>query len=134
MNRRWWKAYFLLALTLTVGGFAYPLLVDVDWDMHWWEWLFFPLYALQVCALYGFSFWLKLGTPRGWKLLFVASLAYEIWCLVDLTTNPELRSVTDAETWFLASTIGMTLVVQLPMFIALFLYGFRSKGLWYGAA
>ena len=133
MNRRWWKAYFLVALILTAGGFVFSWFADIEWGMRWWEWLFVPLYALQIFALYCFAFWHRVGVRRGWKLLFVASVLYEIWCLVELTMTPELESISQAQGFFLASTIGGTLAIQMPMLVALFLYAFRSEELWHGA-
>ena len=131
MRRRWWRAYFYLMLVLTVVGLGLPFFIESDRETAWWEWLYFPLYAVQIVGLFGFVYWRRLGVPLVWQVAFLASLIYEVWDLFQMSTDPELKGTDYAG--FLASTVGVTLLLQVPMLIALFLYGYRSKELWHGA-
>jgi hypothetical protein len=63
--------------------------------------------------------------------VFLVSVAYEAWSLFSMATDPELKGTDHAG--FLVTNAAATLVLQLPMLIGLFLYGFRCKELWHGA-
>ena len=131
MHRKWWKAYFFIVLALTVGGLALPLFIEFDREMAWWEWLYFPLYAVQIVGLFGYVYWRRLGVPLVWQAVFVASLMFEVWDVFHMSTDPEFQGT--GYEGFIASTVAATLIIQVPMLIGLFLYGFRSKELWHGA-
>ena len=131
MSRKWWKAYFFLALALTVGGLALPLFVDEAREQALWEWIYIPLYAVQIVGLFGFVYWRRLAIPPLWQFVFVASVVYAAWDLFSMATDPELKGNSYADLVF--ATAGLTLLFQVPMLIGLFLYGFRCKELWRGA-
>lgn len=131
MRRRWWKVYFFLALALTVAGLVVPFIADDDQNMAWWEWIYIPLYVVQILGLFGFVFWRRLGVPPVWQVVFFASLAYEAWDLFSAATNPELEGT--GYTGLVVMVNTAILALQVPMLIALFLYGFRSRELWNGA-
>ena len=131
MSRGWWKAYFFLALALTGGGLALPLFVDEGHAQAWWEWLYVPLYAVQIVGLFGFVYWRRLAIPPLWQFVFVASVIYEAWDLFSIATDPELKGNSYADLVF--ASVGVALLLHVPMLIALFLYGFRCKELWLGA-
>jgi hypothetical protein len=129
MNRKWWKAYFYLALTLTVFGITFPLFVDQSQKMAWWEWIYIPLYTVQIIGLFGFVFLRRLAVPLFWQFVFSASVVNEVWDLYSMATDPEIGSdYVD----LLVSIVAVTLLLQVPLLIGLFLYGFRCKGLWRG--
>jgi hypothetical protein len=131
MRRKWWKAYFFLALALTLVVLALPFLVDESRETPWWEWMYVPLYVVQIVGLFGFVFWRRLGVPPVWQVVFLASIAYEIWDLFSMATDPDLKTTDHAG--FLMTMVAATLVLQVPMLVGLFLYGFRCKELWHGA-
>ena len=122
MRRTWWKAYFFVMLALMVLGLASRLFIQDGPLLPWWEWLLIPLFVVQIVGLFGFAYWRRLGIPLLWRVAFVASVANEVWDLVSITTDVELKD----DTFFL----GATLFLQIPMLIGLFLYAFRSKELW----
>src|SRR5688572_14146823 len=112
MHRKWWKAYFFLMLALTVGGLALPLFIENDRQMAWWEWLYYPLYAVQIVGLFGFVYWRRFGVPLVWQVVFLASVMYEVWDLFQMSTDPELKGM--GYEGFIASTVAATLVLQVP--------------------
>jgi hypothetical protein len=131
MHRKCWKAYFFLALTLTIAGLALPLFVDEGRELGWWEWIYLPLYAVQIVGLFGFVYSRRLAIPPLWQFVFVASVIYEVWDLFSMAIAPELKGT--GHTGFLVTNVAAALLLQVPMLIGLFLYGFRSKELWRGA-
>src|SRR5262245_8882410 len=130
MRRKLWQAYFFLALVLTIGGLALPFFIEASAETAWWEWMYMPIYVVQLIGLFGFVFWRRLGIPPIWQAVFLISLAYEAWSLFSMATDPELNGTGYG---FLVMTVATTLLLQLPMLIGLFLYGFRCKELWQGA-
>jgi hypothetical protein len=70
MQRKWWKVYFFLALTLTVLGVALPLFIDEGQELAWWEWIYMPLYVVQIVGLFGFVYWRRLAIPPLWQFVF----------------------------------------------------------------
>jgi hypothetical protein len=125
MRRTWWKTYFVVILALTVLGLASRFLVQDARQLPWWEWLLIPLFIIQIVGLFGFAYWRRLGIPVLWRVVFLASVANEVWDLVSITTDPDLKD----DTFF----VGATLFLQIPMLIGLFLYAFRCKELWHRA-
>jgi hypothetical protein len=125
MRRIWWKAYFFVFLALTLVGLASPLFIEGGRQLQWWEWLLFPLFVIQIVGLFGFVYWRRLGIPLLWQVVFLISVANEVWDLVSITTDPELKDDS-----FL---VGAALFLQIRMLIGLFLYAFRCKRLWHRA-
>ena len=88
-----------------------------------------PNQTAQLTGLAGFAWWRRLGVPVVWQVVFLASAFCDGWDLVSVATDPDLRSG-GHETLIALQIIG-TLLLQGPMLIALFLYGFRCKKLWH---
>jgi hypothetical protein len=128
MNRVWWKAYFFLAVALTVLVILFPLLVDDEAVTDWSEWWHVPLYVVQLVGLFGFAFWRRIAMPRFWQIAFIASVAYETYSFY--STVVETGFPTFFGNFFFAAVIGVSLLLQAPLLIALFLYGFRCHDLW----
>jgi hypothetical protein len=131
MRRKWWKAYFFLALALTIGGVGAAFVFEDSGETAWWERIYIPLYIIQIVGLFGFVFWRRLGVAPVWQLVFLVSIAYEAWNLFSMASDPDLKG--SAHAGFLLTTVVVSLVLQLPMLIGLFFYGFRCKELWHGA-
>jgi hypothetical protein len=125
MRRTWWKVYFLVILAPTILGIASRLFVEHDRQLPWWEWLVIPLSVVQIVGLFGFVYWRRLVSPLLWQVVFLLSVANEVWDLVSISTDPELKD----DTFF----VGAVVFLQIPLLIGLFLYGFRCKELWRGA-
>lgn len=115
-------------LVLTLAGVSMPLFVE--YQAVWWDWVFIPLYIVQLAGLFGFVYSQRLAAPRLWQAVFVLSVAYGLWDLFTMTTETELAEQGEG---FLFSMVAGLLLLQLPLFAALFLYGFRCKELWRGA-
>lgn len=129
MHRPWWKAYFVLALTLTIAGLVVPFFIDESPSLAWWEWVYIPLYLVQLAGLFGFVFLRRIASPLFWKLVFFASILYEIWEL----SSSAMELQTYSHVLGVAGLVGLIALVQLPMLIALCLYAYRFQELWHGA-
>ena len=128
----WWKIYFFFALVLTVLTIIALLFVDdVSTELGGWGWSDVPLYILQLVALFGLAFWRRIGSPKLWQLAFVATLAYEGWHLYEVASD-DLGIPTDM-LGLAISIIAITYLLQAPLWVGLYLYGFRCKDLWHGA-
>lgn len=129
MNRRlFWKVYFFLAVVLTIGYFVAPHLIDDTTEMGWLEWALIPLSAVQLLGLFGFAFERRVSVQGLWRLVFIASIAYEIWDWYSVMTMPDVVG-----SGIFLIGIGVAVLLEIPMLIALFLYGFRSRELWRAA-
>lgn len=128
MRRSWWKAYFFFALAVAIAALSLPLWVEEFREMTWWDWTSIPLSIVQLTGLFGFAWWRRLGVPVVWQVVFLASVFCEGWALVSMATDADLRSG-GHEALITLQILG-TLLLQGPLLIALFLYGFRCKKLW----
>ena len=90
MRRTWWKVYFLVILALTVLGLAPRFFTEEGRQLPWWEWLLIPLFVVQIVGLFGFAFWRRLFIPLLWQVVFLVSVANEVWDLASLC-NPWWR-------------------------------------------
>lgn len=128
MRRNWWKAYFFFALAMTIGALSLPLWVEEFREMTWWDWTAIPLSIVQLTGLFSFAWWRRLGVPLVWQAVFLVSVFHEGWALVSVANDPDLRNA--GHEALIALQILGTLLLQGPLLIALFLYGFRCKKLW----
>ena len=126
-GKRWgWKAYFYLLLVLTIGAATFTFLGDLHGETPWWEWGFVPLYVLQLAGLFGFAYGRAVAEARLWRVIFIASVAYEAWNLATTAMDPEVA----AHPELLGMAALLSFGLQLPLLVALYLYGFRSEALW----
>jgi len=130
MKRFWWRAYFFLMLVLTVIGIGFVPFVFESSESSWLDWVFYPLCLAQLAGLYGFVYSRPLAVPLVWRATLVATLIYEAWNMI----STALEDV--ASPGLLAAMVGVSvsvLLLQAPMFVAIYRYGFKSGELWRGA-
>ena len=132
MRRKWWKAYFFLVLAMTAAGLALPLFVEKTRETAWWEWVYVPLYVVQVIGLFGFVYLRRVGVPPIWQFVFLASVAYEIWDLFSMATDSGMQGI-GHERLLIAAALVASFGLHLPLLIGLYLYGFRCRQLWHSA-
>jgi hypothetical protein len=129
MHRNWWKAYFFLALAIAVAIMALPLYVYEEGpSTDWRDWMDVPLYMMQLIGLFGFAYWRRIGAPVVWQIVFLGSLAYSGWSWFSMATDPDLLNA-GHEALIVLSILG-SLLLEAPLLIALFLYGFKCRALW----
>src|SRR5689334_5242698 len=129
MRRRWfWVAFLVLAVVVALNAILTPLLLRPVREQYvWWQWAYIPLLVLQLVGLYGYVFARRIGIRRVWQVAFVISVPYAIWSVYSPTGNP---TFSDRSATFWAATIAVGLIVEVPMLVGLFRYGFRSRDVW----
>jgi hypothetical protein len=122
--------YLILMAALTVGG--------VGLSFYYWEetasldriaeWMSLPMYIVQLIGLFGFIYWRRIGSSLLWKFVFGATVLELVWAVYEMAveTSPFPR---DDLMFLLAMAVGGT-VLLLPLLVALYIYAFRSQGLW----
>jgi hypothetical protein len=128
MSHAWWKKYFFFALALFLAQLGLMVFFEEAWRTTGWDWAYVPIAAAELAGLLGFAWRRRLGRPELWQIVFLASLAYEAAGWFSLATDPDLKA--GAHESFIMLALLADWIVRLPMLIALFLYGFRSKALW----
>ena len=126
--RWWWLAFFALNVIVALIAIATPLLLEPVREQYvWWQWAYVPLLVLQSVGLFGYVFSRRVGFPRIWQFAFVISVPYALWGLYSPTLNATFAG---RSAGFWVATIAFGLVLEVPMLIALFRYGFLSKDVW----
>lgn len=124
----WWKAYFFVNVALTVSIIPLLLIYASDLDLSEFEWSFLFLYCLQLVALFGYVFNRKIFKPVVWQIVFLATIAYEIWHVYLMVT--ESSDLVSEHPKFFATLYLTTYLFLLPLWIGVFQYGYRCKTLW----
>jgi hypothetical protein len=135
VQRRWyWKAYFFLGVLLLVLTAAvligFPLFFkdEASAPEVIAGYAAFPFYTVQLIGLYGFVYWRRVGSERLWRVVFAITAIETAWNLYSLADDlPDLQG---DETCFLVAVSVAGTALAVPMFIALFVYAFRSPALW----
>ena len=127
MNRKWWKAIFFFALALMVLDVV-PLFWNDEKKVASWQWWSILFSTVQIMGLFGFAFWRRIAIPPFWQVMFVASVIYEIFDLYSMAADSDFSS----SPVLLFFNVAITLMLQMPLLVGLFLYGLRSKELWHG--
>lgn len=123
-----WKIYFIALLTLTIGAYI-AAFSDFDY-------IDIPLNMISMIGLFGYAYKRRFFFRGFWKYwLFVIIF----WDSLHLFLSIKHSWINDRESielaghnFIVAIIIGAAigLAIFLPGFIALYLYGFRSKDLW----
>jgi hypothetical protein len=130
MKRLWWKAYFFLMLVLTVIGIGFAPFFLESPERDWWDWIFIPMYCLQLVGLFGFAYWRPIAVPLIWRATFAVSIPYEVWNMASLILED---GPSHGLMIFMIGVAIAMLLIQGPLFIAIYRYGFKCKELWHGA-
>jgi hypothetical protein len=83
--------------------------------------------TLRRLGLYGFAYQSRVGSPGLWKATFVLLVAVWLWNLF----APKNQAIVDK---FGAgkggAALSLMLMLAVPELVGIYLYGFRSPGLW----
>ena len=125
-----WKAYFFFWLALfgviILASFAWPEGMK-PWETY--DYIEAVLWLVGILGLYGFSFRRGFGKANYWKVIFIIILAVEVvYPAVELLR--EWSPVAEEESNGLSLFLLAALVLMVPYYIGLYLYGWRSKALW----
>ncbi len=129
-SRRWWKAYFVFLVLITVGSLAasvYGLVVDDDELGSLVEWLTYPYQVIQLVGIFGYAYHRRFATRRAWRMVFVASVV--------ITVGTFVTSVLDGiplevDLSMILILLGFVVLAEGIACVALFHYAYRSDELW----
>ena len=109
-----WKLYLWLFTSLIAASWIQ--LGFVELTVH--DMIDFPLTALGLLGLFGYAYRRQIGIATIWRVLAVVLLVWNVY--YNLHEWPTLRESAKA------------LAVAAPCYVALVLYGYRSRALWSG--
>lgn len=123
--RFWWKTYFLIATCLTAIGLIEPFAFPEEMAMTWLDYSFLPVHIMQNIALFGYVYERSIASANVWKLVFLVTVPHELWNAYQLTAALEFDPPTS-----LLVVLVVVYLLQIPMWIGIYRYGFRCNKLW----
>ena len=110
-----WKVYFWLVALLWVIS-----ITDITWQvLSLRDAINIPLSWIALVGVFGYAYRRKLISQNFWKFCFFLIVGWDVLYFSALTE-------------FTKGQMGILLVLGLPQYIALYLYGLRSTPLWSG--
>ena len=130
---RAWRWYFWASLILAVLALGFE--AQQGWvDRSWGEILYAGMgYVMEVPALiclYGFAWQIRLGKRQYWVVFLFVNVAFFISTFGYAALSIESEFFETMGLGFVISVLLAGAVLTLPMFVANFLYAFRSKHIW----
>lgn len=122
---RGWRSYFYCAVLVEAVSIAAAIYFA---DRLGWEDAFISLGLLQLASLYGFVYARKIAAAAFWQGVFVLAVGYEAWSAYDAISSLDSEPLA-----LVVAAFALTYAVQLPLWYANFMYGFRAKALWRAA-
>ena len=118
-----WKIYFwilVVLLALYHASVGFPRI---------WEFIDLIHNIIAIVGLFGFCWERKIFTRLFWKIFLIVCI---IWFLLYQYYIPEIQRVyvAPAPQWFGLFDRVFSLVMNILLFVALYLYGFRRTYLW----
>ena len=125
----WWRAYLYFEITLTALALVVPIFLWDDVGTNWHHLAFIPVDATQIVGLYAFVHAKRIANSRILQMFFVIAFGYEFWVLYETYIYAQGLQPLSTFTGFEAILYGFYLT-ELPMWVGLFIYAFRSGALW----
>jgi hypothetical protein len=132
-HRRWyWKLYLGLMALFTAGVVGVSLYFWGEAASYYrvTDWLTLPVYVVQLVGLFGFVYGRRIGSALLWKLVLAVTVLELAWGFYGTVRDAD--PLFGGELAFLLGMAAVGAVVYLPLVIALFIYAFRSPGIWAG--
>jgi WD40 repeat protein len=121
-----WKIYFwALAGLLLIAFFRLFYTGPTMWEI-----MDLVISTLAIAGLYGFAHRKQLIRKSFWKVWVFVIVSWDIAYNIVLTGLLGVTSQGQVAQELGLSCIGLSLLVLVPMYVALYLYGYRSDSLW----
>jgi hypothetical protein len=130
-----WKIYFWF-ITLLFGHLTGSLIADslgilpldeegpiLDEPWGWLDWLSLLIAWIGIVGLFGFSYKKAIGEQNFWKRWFIFILVFDISYAI---YEHYPKGFVAEEVWL--DILGYS--IPVPIYIALYLYGYKSEELW----
>jgi hypothetical protein len=131
MHRRWyWKLYLGLMALFTAGVVGVSLYFWGEAASYYrvTDWLSLPVYVVQLVGLFGFVYGRRIASALLWKLVLAVTVLELAWGFYETVRDAD--PLAGGELPFLLALGAVGAVLYLPLVVALFIYAFRSPGLW----
>jgi hypothetical protein len=123
-RRLGWKVYF---------GFIMALLGAVIWSdfvhgkpLGVVDVIDYLAASFSLVALYGFAFSKAILQKHVWRLVLPAVICWDLY----LIGKDYIQNDGSLDVWFSALLTGVMLLLLAPLYVAIYLYGYRSEALW----
>lgn len=131
MKKLGWKIYFWIIVVLMAaalgtqlaGTLGVEMFADEDLDVL--DTISYAISALSLVGVFGYAYSKPLLQPRLWQLWLPIALLADIYFFGYEVLYPELDEPMSA-----VAVIVFYAIFAVPQYVALYLYGFRSKELW----
>jgi FtsH-binding integral membrane protein len=115
-----WKVYFWFMVVLIVAA-VWVTGTHVTWKLHIVDWLNLLLMIIGLIGVFGYAYKRRISSKRFWLVFTLASLVYQLAYSFVLDQEYGASPAT-------STADGLTTFIPLiPMFIALFLYVYKSR-------
>ena len=118
-----WKIYFWFLVVIVVNGYSSMFSAY----LIFYDYLDIPFSILGLVGLFGYAYKKKLLCPNIWKICFFLIVIWEIFNTFFIPFHANRELVGQNEEFYVKF---ISLFIALPLYISLFLYGFRSKEIW----
>jgi hypothetical protein len=115
-----WKIYFWVLTVLLVVLYVLTLSSS---DVAVYYYLDVPVSVLGLVGLYGYAFKKRLVHANFWKVWFIIVVLWDIFFNLVLPA----RALIEMQDIIVLVICG---AIIIPEYVALYLYGFRSRALW----
>ena len=116
-----WRFYFWLSVAVTIFGIWHLIVMPALMDI-----VGLLVSGFALVGLYGFCFNRKIGIRNLWKAVFFVYLFEDIiYYLIRMHARSAYIGL-----FFLVIVYGLTFLLNLPSYIAMYLYAFKRKDIW----
>jgi hypothetical protein len=119
-----WKYYFWAVLALDVISFVMPF------ERRIWEMAEIGFFLVALAGLFGYCWEKQMVSRLFWQIFFVAFLCWIPLYFFVLPPIPVQASLGKTPPLTLFTLAAVTVLVHVPLFAALFLYGFKRRDIW----
>jgi len=116
-----WRFYFWLSIAITAYAVWHVIVMPALMDI-----IGLTVSGFALVGLYGFCFNRKIGARNLWKVVFLTYLFEDvIYCLIRMHARSAYIGLS-----LLVIVYGMTFLLNLPSYIAMYLYAFKRNDIW----
>jgi len=117
-----WKVYFVIILLISILSYIWQGLERV------YEFIDVVIFAIALTGLYGYAWGKNIFSQGYWKIFFFIMILWNIYYHYFIPPPSKVAESLNGQSPQSAATIG--LIMFIPLFIAIYSYGYRRDDLW----
>jgi hypothetical protein len=134
-----WKIYFGVFTFIVVLGTGFSMaeslgiVLPVEGELSereiwtWWDWIYLPILGISIAGLFGYAYQKAIGGKSFWENFFIFLIIFDT---IDFFREYNAGLYDTEGMWQPIITFSLLIAIILPSYVALFLYGYKSKELW----